>query len=146
MQKAIVAAKEGKVKEVEQGWIIERMEDIVIRDEEIDIRWQPKLEFKNFAVDTDESIVVALDTKITPELELEGKARDLVRIIQDLRKQAGYEVSDRIELQLENADEVLKSHEQYIAAETLAEKVSQKLDSPDAADSLEEIKIGVKKL
>ena len=146
MQKAIVAAKEGKVKEVEQGWIIERMEDIVIRDEEIDIRWQPKLEFKNFAVDTDESIVVALDTKITPELELEGKARDLVRIIQDLRKQAGYEVSDRIELQLENADEVLESHEQYIAAETLAEKVSQKLDSPDAADSLEEIKIGVKKL
>ncbi len=101
---------------------------------------------EGFATASEDGIVVILDVEITPELELEGKARDLVRMIQDLRKKAGYEVSDRIELQLEGADEILAKFEKYIAAETLAKKVSRKLDSPDLKDSLEKIEIGVKKI
>lgn len=43
-----------------------------------------------------EGIVIAMDMVITEDLRLEGYARDLVRVIQDMRKEAGYEVSDRI--------------------------------------------------
>jgi isoleucyl-tRNA synthetase len=93
-----------------------------------------------------EGLVVTLNLEISEDLKLEGQARDLVRVIQDLRKKADYDVSDRIELQLEGAEEILKVHEKYITAETLAEKVTSKLDTPDAEDSLGEIKIGVKKV
>lgn len=68
-----------------------------------------------------------LDTTITPELKAEGIMRDTVRHIQNLRKRAGLEVDDRIELVIEAQGEVqdaLKQHEQTIAQETLVEKVS----------------------
>ena len=42
--------------------------------------------------------VVALDIEVTPELEVEGRARDLVRLIQQARRDAGLDVSDRIVL------------------------------------------------
>jgi len=146
MQKAIAIAKEGKVEETKKGWIVEGMDDIIIQNNEINIRWEPTPEHKNLAIEANDDIIVALDTKLTPELELEGKARDLVRIIQDLRKKADFDVSDRIELQLENAEAILKVHQKYIATETLAEKISSQIDSPDAKESLENIKIGVKKI
>ncbi|MFH0776046.1 MAG: isoleucine--tRNA ligase [Patescibacteria group bacterium] len=94
----------------------------------------------------DRAIIVKLDTTITPELELEGRARDLVRIIQDLRKQADFEVSDRIELQLENADDILAKFAEYISNETLAEKISPKVANPTAQGELDQIKVGVKKI
>ena len=67
---------------------------------------------------------VILDTETTPELEAEGLARDVIRVIQDTRKAAGLEVSDRIELRiaaLESADaDALTTHLEMIAGETLA--------------------------
>ncbi|GAA5151920.1 isoleucine--tRNA ligase [Microbacterium pseudoresistens] len=66
---------------------------------------------------------VLLDTTTTPELEAEGMARDAIRVVQEARKQAGLDVSDRIVLTLdvsaENA-EALLAHGEFIAAETLA--------------------------
>ncbi|MFH0834004.1 MAG: class I tRNA ligase family protein [Patescibacteria group bacterium] len=115
----------------------------ILSEEEFSIKWIGK---PGLSVESDDGIAVLLDTTITPELELEGRARDLVRIIQDLRKQADFEVSDRIELQLENADDILAKFAEYIATETLAEKVSNKVDSPAAEGILEKIKVGVKKI
>jgi isoleucyl-tRNA synthetase len=66
---------------------------------------------------------VALDLTVTPELRLEGLARELVRAVQDLRKDAGLKVSDRIELAVEASGEVaeaLAAHGEYLRAETLA--------------------------
>ena len=68
--------------------------------------------------------VVEIDTSITPELKQEGIARELVRIVQQSRKQAGLQVDDRIVLAI-NADdpEIMMSFEQhksYIQSETLA--------------------------
>ena len=66
---------------------------------------------------------VVLDTTTTPELEAEGRARDLIRQIQDARKAAGLEVSDRIVLTLSLPAEdaaAARAHEALIAAETLA--------------------------
>lgn len=65
---------------------------------------------------------VLLDTTTTPELEAEGRARDLIRLIQDARKSADFDVSDRITTQLKvTADvaEALAAHEELVTAETL---------------------------
>ena len=66
---------------------------------------------------------VILDTETTPELEAEGIARDAIRAVQEARKNAGLDVSDRIVLAL-NADpeyaRALEAHSELIAAETLA--------------------------
>jgi len=63
---------------------------------------------------------VILDTQLTPELAAEGLARDIVRAIQDTRKAAGLDVSDRITLAITGA-----SHEDLDALETFEEMISQ---------------------
>jgi len=67
---------------------------------------------------------VILDTETTPELEAEGFARDVIRAIQDTRKAAGLNVSDRITLSVVGAStadlEALSAFETTIASETLA--------------------------
>jgi isoleucyl-tRNA synthetase len=82
---------------------------------------------------------VILDTETTSELEAEGLARDVIRVIQDTRKAAGLDVSDRIELHIaafDKADaESLTTHLTMIAGETLATTHSvslsaEPLDSP----------------
>ncbi len=63
--------------------------------------------------------MIALDTTITPELELEGYARDLVRIIQDMRKEANYDVADRISIALTgNVYDIQELYSEYILGET----------------------------
>jgi isoleucyl-tRNA synthetase len=57
-----------------------------------------------YAVSEDAGVLVALDTTLTPELRLEGAARDLVRAVQDARKEAGLAISDRIRLYLAAED------------------------------------------
>ncbi len=68
-----------------------------------------------------------LDTAVTPELEAEGMARDAIRLVQQARRDAGLDVSDRIELKLisdENGLQALQTHRELIAAETLAKTIS----------------------
>lgn len=71
----------------------------------------------------DRDTQVALDTRITEVLALEGMARDIIRQVQDLRKKSGLEMEDRIILHLETASELLgksiAGHRDYIASETL---------------------------
>jgi isoleucyl-tRNA synthetase len=81
----------------------------------------------------DRDTQVLLDTRITEGLAREGMARDVVRQVQELRKQSGLEMEDRIELYLATPSERLRqaidTHRVYIAAETLAESWSaQPLD------------------
>ena len=67
--------------------------------------------------------LVGLDTSLTEALEREGLARELVRTVQDARKQAGLDVSDRITLRIEGTPEVaatLDAHRGYVMDETLA--------------------------
>lgn len=66
---------------------------------------------------------VVLDTAVTPELEAEGLARDVVRAVQQARKDAGLEVSDRIRLTLTGdatAVAAVEAHRDLVAGETLA--------------------------
>ena len=70
---------------------------------------------------------VVLDTTVTPELEAEGTARDVIRSVQQARRDAGLEVTDRIRLSL-TADtetaQAVEAHRELIAAETLAVEVT----------------------
>ena len=71
--------------------------------------------------------VVVLDTDVTPELAAEGVARDVVRIVQQARREAGLNVSDRITLVVDAPDKVtnaVRAHETFVAGEVLAEVVS----------------------
>ena len=66
---------------------------------------------------------VVLDTAVTPDLAAEGLARDLVRAVQQARRDAGLDVSDRIALSVGGSEAVLaaaRTHEQLVTGETLA--------------------------
>ena len=77
----------------------------------------------------DNTAVVVLDTEIRPELEREGIARDFVRVVQQKRKDSGFDVSDRIEVAYASDApvvlEALKEHEAYIAEQVLAVKFAE---------------------
>jgi isoleucyl-tRNA synthetase len=93
-----------------------RIGDIVLGAGEVEVGFSGK---PGLAVESGDGFVVALDTQITPELSLEGTARDLVREIQDMRKEADLHIADRIKLSIKGADKVLAEHGDYIRSETL---------------------------
>jgi isoleucyl-tRNA synthetase len=77
-------------------------------------------------VATQGSHTVALDISITEELKQEGIARELVNRIQNLRKDSGFEVTDKIKILVESNPTVnpaIENHKDYISAQTLAENI-----------------------
>jgi isoleucyl-tRNA synthetase len=71
--------------------------------------------------------LVVLGTAVTPELAAEGTARDVVRVVQQARRDAGLDVADRVTLILDGPDPVLdavRAHERFVAGEVLATAVS----------------------
>ncbi|MCP2327391.1 isoleucyl-tRNA synthetase [Hamadaea flava] len=71
--------------------------------------------------------VVLLDTEVTPELAAEGLARDVVRAVQQARRDADLHVSDRIALRLAGSPAVeaaVRAHESFVAGEVLATSVA----------------------
>jgi isoleucyl-tRNA synthetase len=76
------------------------------------------------AVGRDAGAVVALETTLTPELEAEGLARELVRRVNDLRKEAGFEISDRIAIRYGGAiAPTVERFKDLVGSETLATSV-----------------------
>jgi isoleucyl-tRNA synthetase len=77
-----------------------------------------------WAVAADHGISIALDTAITPELRALGISRDVVRVLQEARKQAGFGISDRITLVMHTQDNqvraAIEEHSGTIAGEVLA--------------------------
>ena len=75
---------------------------------------------------------VTIDTEITEELKLEGQAREIVRFIQEMRKEAGYEVENRISAGIVGQDEVLEKFGEMIQKEILANELKkEKLENAD---------------
>ncbi|MFT6761060.1 MAG: isoleucyl-tRNA synthetase, partial [Psychroserpens sp.] len=92
-----------------------------------------------WAVASEAGITVALDLKLTDDLEEEGLARELVNRIQNLRKDKGLEVTDRINLSIldqPNINKAVTNNLKYICAETLAENLElvSVLDSPESVE------------
>ncbi|HEY3874585.1 MAG TPA: class I tRNA ligase family protein, partial [Candidatus Kapabacteria bacterium] len=92
---------------------------------------------EGWLVSSEGGITVALDTAMTPALEREGMAREFVNRIQNLRKDSGFDVTDRISIfASSNSDAILdavREHTSFIQQETLAEAVT--LDGEAGAES-----------
>ncbi|MBO5052726.1 MAG: isoleucine--tRNA ligase [Muribaculaceae bacterium] len=77
-------------------------------------------------VANESTVTVAIDTTITPELRQEGIAREIVNRVQNIRKNRGYEITDRINLTFapnNDTDSAILSFKDYIATQVLAEAI-----------------------
>ncbi len=95
-------------------------EPVEILAEEVEVRIDAH---EGFVAVAEGAKVVALNTELTPDLILEGLAREFVRRVQDLRKQADLQVDDRIRIEYKASDqlgEAVEHHHEYILGETLA--------------------------
>lgn len=122
VQEVIQKVRNGEFEVIGENTI--KLGDIVLNPGEVEVGFAGK---PGLAVESGSGFVVALDTNITPELALEGQARDLVREIQDMRKEADLHIADRIRLSIKGADELLRAHEAYLKSETLCLEVSPSL-------------------
>lgn len=107
-----------------------------------------EMNVKNVVIQKDGEMV--LDTEITKELKLEGQAREIIRAVQEMRKKAGYNVDDRIQVSYKDMDDVFAAHGDMIAKETLATKLSSDLvENPDLSQETkideESLVIAIKK-
>lgn len=105
---------------------------------------------KSIEVNKNQASNVIIDTEITPELKLEGQAREAIRFIQEMRKEAGYEVDNRIKVCYSPQSEVFDKFGQLIAKETLADELKVgKMENPDLKKEFkaggQEIILAVKK-
>ena len=104
--------------------------DLVLEDVEMTTEVQTGLE-----VASERGLTVAVDTALTPELEAEGWARETVNRIQNLRKDTGLEITDRIRLWIQAPEALLQAllaHADWISSEVLAVSVAWTLDHAPA--------------
>jgi isoleucyl-tRNA synthetase len=133
-------AVQGIIKDLKEGRFTQNADGTVqvgqylLLPDEVEISFVGK---QGLSVESANGVVVALSTEITPELELEGDARDLVRAIQDLRKEAGFEFSDRIVLGVDGASDIMSAHGSYVRNETLATALVNEVQTPQAARTVE---------
>jgi len=111
-----------------------KMDDQVITllPEEVEVRPMSK---EGYTLAEEQGILVGVDTVVTEKLKEEGLARDIVRRIQNQRKDAGFDIADEIETYYEAGPKLTKvftAHGDYIALETLSASI-QKAEPPAGA-------------
>lgn len=108
--------------------------DMAITNEDVTVS---KSYGEHWAGASDGPTVVLIDKRISPTLKNEGIARDIVRNVQNLRKDAGLDIADRIRLSLVTESSMLKAaidqFRDYIAGETLAKEIVSKALDGDAS-------------
>ncbi|TFG97902.1 MAG: isoleucine--tRNA ligase, partial [Calditrichales bacterium] len=120
--------------------IVVENQEIKLELEDLEIRSESK---EGFATYTDPDITIALDLTLTDQLIEEGLARELINRIQNMRKESGFEVTDRITICMQNGSDFLtqtvKSQGEYVKNETLSIEILT-----DRSDGFEmkEINIG----
>lgn len=121
---------------------------VVLNPDEIIVEIKAK---QNYAVQEVDGMLLGINTQLTDELLSEGLARDLVRHIQELRKEADFELNDRIHLFYSASgkiEEAIVRHADYIKAETLSLTIHNQLENGIFSKELklagEPVKIGVK--
>lgn len=87
-----------------------------------------------YAVANDGALTVALDLEITENLRIEGQARELVKHIQTFRKESGFEITDRINITIEDSDvakNIISNFKDYISTQVLAKSftISHKVEN-----------------
>ena len=101
--------------------------DVVLHPDDYEISSE---DMQGWAVATEGSLTVALDLVVTDELRCEGVARELVNRIQNLRKESGFDITDRVDVVLcpgcadADLETAVASFKEYICAQTLARSLS----------------------
>ncbi|MET0462970.1 MAG: isoleucine--tRNA ligase [Chitinophagaceae bacterium] len=98
-------------------------ESVILQINEVEISSE---DIPGWTVANKGSLTVALDVTVTPQLEAEGNAREFVNRIQKIRKESGFELTDRIEVIVTAANgmkESIAQFKEYICAEILADKL-----------------------
>ena len=102
--------------EVNGAEVVLTEEDLLIETAQMD----------GFVSESDGDTSVVMDTKLTPELIEEGFVREIISKVQTMRKEAGFEVTDKISVSARDNDKILKvmkDHEEEIKSEVLAEEM-----------------------
>ncbi|MDD5213458.1 MAG: isoleucine--tRNA ligase [Candidatus Gracilibacteria bacterium] len=145
VQTIIMQAKSGNFEELENGDI--KVGEFLVLEGEYEVAYEKADD--SLDIEAGFGMAIAMDSVVTEELKLEGFARDIVRQVQEARKEAGFEVSDRIEISITSTDSVLAQviarFSENIETETLSKIVSniEKADLVKEID-LEELKFGLK--
>jgi isoleucyl-tRNA synthetase len=108
-------------------------EDLEILPDEIEVRAEAR---SGLEVASEGAYLAALKTDLTPELVREGLAREFVRRVQDLRKQADFDIADRIYTYIsasENLAQAIEEHRDYIMGETLTLEMRSGDPLPEAS-------------
>ena len=126
VQSIINEIKNGNYEELEEGRI--KVGDKILEADEVEVGFEGK---EGFDVQGEDGFVVVLDTTVTQELKYEGYAREIIRYVQEMRKQTGYEVYERIYLQVKaegELEEAVTQFADYIKKETLTVELMQGSD------------------
>ena len=97
--------------------------EVVLSEEDLLIE---TAQMEGYVTESDNDIAVVLDTNLTPELIEEGFVREIISKIQTMRKEAGFEVMDKIQVYVKDnkvIEDIMKAHAEEIQAEVLAEKL-----------------------
>jgi isoleucyl-tRNA synthetase len=138
--KVMAAARANEVEYLDGGSV--RLAGIELAADEVEILATPR---PGTAVAHDDGLVVVIDTEIDDELRSEGDARELVRAVQDLRKQAGLQLDDEIELWLDASAGVLAPLEVHLARladDTLAVALHRSPPPAGAASASQQVSGG----
>ncbi|MBE6158702.1 MAG: isoleucine--tRNA ligase [Firmicutes bacterium] len=120
-------------------------EDLEITPDMVDIRIEAK---EGFNVGMQNNKFVILNTEITDELYLEGLAREIVSKVQNLRKEKGFEIMDRITLYYSGDEDINKCFDTYkelIASETLATEVKKEVKGEEVDINSHKVTLDVEK-
>jgi len=107
----------------EQLKILINKEEVTISPEDVEI---VSSEIKGWFVESEGSVTVAIDTELDSSLIEEGLAREFVNRIQNMRKEAGFNVTDKISIKFMGSkiiNKAIQSFTDYVTAETLANKI-----------------------
>ncbi len=115
----MAAARDGRFELQADGSV--ELVGIRLEPDEVEIQASP---MPGTAVAHDQGLVVVIDTELTPELIAEGDARELQRAVQDLRREAGLALDDRIDLWVGPVSGGVGRHLDAVAAETLGRLVA----------------------
>jgi isoleucyl-tRNA synthetase len=83
-------------------------------------------EIKGWVVESEEGVTVAIDTELNDKLKAEGLAREFVNRVQNMRKDSGFEVTDKIEVKFNASEKIIEainSFKNYISNEILAKNI-----------------------